>query len=77
MELFLKEYRIFRDDEKESTQPAAAENSAKTLNVGDQLQLPAEVTVTILHKLVGLNLTLLSNGMQSLNMQRNMKEVLR
>ena len=41
----LKEYRIFRDDEKESTQPAAAENSAKTLNVGDQLQLPAEVTV--------------------------------
>ena len=41
----LKEYRIFRDDEKESTQSAAAENSAKTLNVGDQLQLPAEVTV--------------------------------
>ena len=41
----LKEYRIFRDDEKESTQPVAAENSAKTLNVGDQLQLPAEVTV--------------------------------
>ena len=41
----LKEYRIFRDDEKESTQPVAAENSAQTLNVGDQLQLPAEVTV--------------------------------
>ena len=41
----LKEYRIFRDDEKESTQPVAAENSAQILNVGDQLQLPAEVTV--------------------------------
>ena len=41
----LKEYRIFRDDEKETTQPVAAENSAQTLNVGDQLQLPAEVTV--------------------------------
>ena len=41
----LKEYRIFRDDEKESTQPVAAENSAQTLNVGDQLQLPGEVTV--------------------------------
>ena len=41
----LKEYRIFRDDEKETTQPVAAENSAQTLNVGVQLQLPAEVTV--------------------------------
>jgi len=41
----LKEYRIFRDDEKESTQPVAAENSAKILNVGDNLQLPSEVSV--------------------------------
>ena len=41
----LKEYRIFRDGEKESTQPAAAENGAVTLNVGDKLQLPTEVTV--------------------------------
>ena len=41
----LKEYRIFRDGEKESTQPVAAENGAVTLNVGDKLQLPTEVTV--------------------------------
>ena len=41
----LKEYRIFRDGEKESTQPVAAENAAVTLNVGDKLQLPTEVTV--------------------------------
>ena len=41
----LKEYRIFRNDERETSQPLAAENGAKILNVGDQLQLPAEVTV--------------------------------
>ena len=41
----LKEYRIFRDGEKESTQPVAAENGAVTLNVGDKLQLPTEVIV--------------------------------
>ena len=41
----LKEYRIFRDGEKESTQPVAAENAAMTLSVGDKLQLPTEVTV--------------------------------
>ena len=41
----LKEYRIFRDDQKESTQPVAAENAAMTLSVGDKLQLPTEVTV--------------------------------
>ena len=41
----LKEYRIFRDGEKESTQPVAAENGAVTLSVGDKLQLPTEVTV--------------------------------
>ena len=41
----LKEYRIFRDGEKESTQPVAAENAAMTLGVGDKLQLPTEVTV--------------------------------
>ena len=41
----LKEYRIFRNDERETSQPLAAENSAKILNVGDQIQLPAEVTV--------------------------------
>lgn len=41
----LKEYRIFRNDERETSQPLAAENGAKILNVGDQFQLPAEVTV--------------------------------
>ena len=41
----LKEYRIFRNDERETSQPLAAENGAKILNVGAQLQLPAEVTV--------------------------------
>jgi len=41
----LKEYHIFRDGEKESTQPVAAENAAMTLSVGDKLQLPTEVTV--------------------------------
>jgi len=41
----LKEYRIFRDSQKESTQPVAAENAAMTLSVGDKLQLPTEVTV--------------------------------
>ena len=41
----LKEYRIFRDGQKESTQPVAAENAAMTLSVGDKLQLPTEVTV--------------------------------
>ena len=41
----LKEYRIFRDGKKESTQPVAAENAAMTLSVGDKLQLPTEVTV--------------------------------
>lgn len=41
----LKEYRIFRDGQKESTQPLAAENAAMTLSVGDKLQLPTEVTV--------------------------------
>ena len=41
----LKEYRIFRDGQKESTQPVAAENVAMTLSVGDKLQLPTEVTV--------------------------------
>lgn len=41
----LKEYRIFRDGEKESTQPVAAENAAMTLSVGDKLQLPTEVIV--------------------------------
>ena len=41
----LKEYRIFRNDERETSQPLAAENGAKILNVGNQLQLPAEVTV--------------------------------
>ena len=41
----LKEYRIFRNDERETSQPLAAENSAKILNVGDTLQLPSEVTV--------------------------------
>ena len=41
----LKEYRIFRDGKKESTQPVAAENAAMTLSVGDKLQLPTELTV--------------------------------
>ena len=41
----LKEYRIFRNDERETSQPLAAENSAKILNVGDNLQLPSEVGV--------------------------------
>ena len=41
----LKEYRIFRDGEKESTRPVVAENGAMTLSVGDQLQLPTEATV--------------------------------
>ena len=41
----LKEYRIFRNDERETSQPLAAENSAKILNVGDNLQLPSEVIV--------------------------------
>lgn len=41
----LKEYRIFRNDERENSQPLAAENSAKILNVGDNLQLPSEVIV--------------------------------
>ena len=41
----LKEYRIFRDGEKGSTQPVVAENAAMTLSVGDKLQLPTEVTV--------------------------------
>ena len=41
----LKEYRIFRNDERETSQPLAAENGAKILNVGDNLQLPSEVSV--------------------------------
>ena len=41
----LKEYHIFRDGKKESTQPVAAESGAMTLTVGDKLQLPTEVTV--------------------------------
>ena len=41
----LKEYRIFRNDERETSQPLVAENSAKILNVGDNLQLPSEVGV--------------------------------
>ena len=41
----LKEYRIFRNDERETSQPLAAENGAKVLNVGDNLQLPSEVGV--------------------------------
>ena len=41
----LKEYRIYRNDERETSQPLAAENSAKILNVGDNLQLPSEVIV--------------------------------
>ena len=41
----LKEYRIYRNDEKDTSLPLAAENGATTLKLGDTLQLPSEVTV--------------------------------
>jgi len=41
----LKEYRIYRNDEKATSLPLAAENGATTLKLGDTLQLPSEVTV--------------------------------
>ncbi|MEZ7649902.1 SIALI-17 repeat-containing surface protein [Streptococcus sp. 27098_8_86] len=41
----LKEYRIYRNDEKDTSLPLAAENGATTLKLGYTLQLPSEVTV--------------------------------
>ena len=41
----LKEYRIYRNDEKDTGLPLAVENGATTLKLGDTLQLPSEVTV--------------------------------
>ena len=41
----LKEYRIYRNDEKDTSLPLAAENGATTLKLGDTLQLPSAVTV--------------------------------
>ena len=41
----LKEYRIYRNDEKDTSLPLAAENGATTLKLGDTLQLPSEVTI--------------------------------
>ena len=41
----LKEYRIFRNNEKETALPLATENGAMTVNIGDPITLPASMKV--------------------------------